>query len=83
MGASRPGGVKLTRAKATGLPRNRIVHRPAHGVTVAQVFRALTLEPELLPSILAADDLLVETRARALEGRMFRLDLSEVPTDLN
>ena len=26
-----------------------VVHRPAHGVTVAQVFRALTLEPELLP----------------------------------
>jgi len=33
------------------------VHRPAHGVTVAQVFRAITLEPELLPSILAADEL--------------------------
>jgi MOSC domain-containing protein YiiM len=60
-----------------------IVHRPTHGVTVAQVFRALTLEPELLPSILAADELVEETRARALEGRMFRLDLSEVRTDLN
>jgi len=60
-----------------------IVHRPAHGVTVAQVFRALTLEPELLPSILAADELVAETRARALEGRTFRLDLSEVPADLN
>lgn len=58
-----------------------VVHRPAHGVTVAQVFRALTLEPELLPSILAADELVAETRARALEGRSFRLDLSEVPAD--
>jgi MOSC domain-containing protein YiiM len=59
-----------------------IVHRPTHGVTVAQVFRALTLEPELLPSILAADELEQETRARALEGRNFVLDLSEVSSDL-
>ena len=46
-----------------------VVHRPAHGVTVAQVFRALTLEPELLPSILAADELLDETKKRLGEGR--------------
>jgi MOSC domain-containing protein YiiM len=59
-----------------------VVHRPAHGVTVAQVFRALTLEPGLLPSILAADELVAETRARALEGRVFRLDLSELPVDV-
>jgi len=51
-----------------------ISHRPAHGVTVALVFRALTLEPELLPSILAADELEEETRARALAGRTFELD---------
>jgi len=50
-----------------------VVHRPAHGVTVAQVFRALTLEPELLPSILAADELLEETRERARQGRTFSL----------
>jgi len=50
-----------------------VVHRPAHGVTVAQVFRAVTLEPELLPSILAADDLDDETRARARAGRTFAL----------
>jgi MOSC domain-containing protein YiiM len=42
-----------------------VVHRPAHGVTVAHVFRAITLEPELLPSILAADELPEETRRRA------------------
>jgi MOSC domain-containing protein YiiM len=59
-----------------------IVHRPKHGVTVAQVFRALTLEPDLLPSILAADELEEEARARALEGSVFQLDLSEAPTDL-
>lgn len=50
-----------------------VVHRPTHGVTVAQVFRALTLEPELLPSILAADELLEETRERARQGRTFSL----------
>jgi MOSC domain-containing protein YiiM len=34
-----------------------IVHRPEHDVTVGVVFRALTLEPELLPRLLAADAL--------------------------
>jgi MOSC domain-containing protein YiiM len=50
-----------------------IVGRPAHGVTVAQVFRALTLEPELLPTILAADELEEETKAMARSGRTFSL----------
>jgi len=35
----------------------RIEHRPHHDVTVAVTFRALTLEPELLPRLLAADSL--------------------------
>ena len=34
-----------------------VVHRPEHDVTVAVVFRALTLEPDLLPRLLAADAL--------------------------
>jgi len=51
-----------------------VLHRPAHGVTVAQVFRATTLEPELLPSILAADELDEETRQMARAGRTFVLD---------
>lgn len=34
-----------------------VVSRPAHDVTVAQVFRALTLQPQLLPSLLAAGTL--------------------------
>jgi MOSC domain-containing protein YiiM len=50
-----------------------VVHRPAHGVTVAQVFRAITLEPELLPSILAADELEEETGEMARAGRTFSL----------
>ncbi|HEX6450693.1 MAG TPA: MOSC domain-containing protein [Trebonia sp.] len=33
----------------------RIEHRPTHHVTIAVTFRALTLEPELLPGLLAAD----------------------------
>jgi len=45
-----------------------VVHRPAHGVTVAQVFRALTREPDLLPSILAADELPDETKEVARSG---------------
>jgi MOSC domain-containing protein YiiM len=50
-----------------------VVQRPAHGVTVAQVFRALTLEPELLPSILVADELEAEVKERARAGRTFSL----------
>ena len=34
-----------------------VVHRPGHGVTVSLMFRALHGEPELLPRLLAVDDL--------------------------
>jgi len=51
-----------------------IVSRPAHGVSVAQVFRAVTLEPELLAWILAADELDEETKAMARAGGTFTLD---------
>ncbi len=34
--------------------------QPDHGVTIARVFRALTLEPELLPGLLDAEGYLVE-----------------------
>jgi MOSC domain-containing protein YiiM len=34
-----------------------VVHRPAHGVTIGQVFRATTLEPELLPALLDVPEL--------------------------
>jgi MOSC domain-containing protein YiiM len=37
--------------------RIEIVHRPDHDVTIALSFRALTIEPELLPRLLAADAL--------------------------
>ncbi|MEU7590942.1 MOSC domain-containing protein [Micromonospora sp. NPDC049230] len=34
-----------------------VVERPAHGVTIGEVFRAMTMEPELLPRLLDAEDL--------------------------
>ncbi|HEX5117614.1 MAG TPA: MOSC domain-containing protein [Pseudonocardiaceae bacterium] len=34
-----------------------ITHRPAHGVTIGTVFRALTLEPDLLPLLTGVPDL--------------------------
>jgi MOSC domain-containing protein YiiM len=40
----------------------RITHRPDHDVSVALTFRAWTLEPDLLPQLLAADALPTETR---------------------
>ena len=40
---------------------------------MAQVFRALTLEPELLPSILAADELEEDFKERARARRTFSL----------
>jgi MOSC domain-containing protein YiiM len=43
-----------------------IVHRPDHDVSIEVVFRALTLEPELLPRLLAADALPAEERELAL-----------------
>jgi MOSC domain-containing protein YiiM len=39
-----------------------VVHRPEHDVSVAVCFRALTLEPELLPRLLAAEALPAELR---------------------
>jgi MOSC domain-containing protein YiiM len=33
-----------------------VIHRPDHGVTIAEAFRAWTMEPELLPRLLAADE---------------------------
>lgn len=39
-----------------------IVHRPAHDVTVALTFRAMTLEPDLLPRLSAAEALPEEIR---------------------
>jgi MOSC domain-containing protein YiiM len=45
--------------------RIEIVHRPDHDVTVALTFRALTVEPELLPRLMAADALPRDTKELA------------------
>jgi MOSC domain-containing protein YiiM len=42
-----------------------VVHRPEHGVTVELVFRALTLEPDLLPRLLEAPQLPQPLRDKA------------------
>jgi MOSC domain-containing protein YiiM len=42
-----------------------VVERPAHGVTIGEVFRATSLEPELLPRLLDATDLPEPIRDRA------------------
>jgi MOSC domain-containing protein YiiM len=44
--------------------RITVEHRPAHEVTVALAFRALTLEPDLLPALAAADALPEEAKHR-------------------
>lgn len=42
-----------------------VVARPAHGITIGEVFRALTREPELLPRLLDTPDLPEPIRAKA------------------
>jgi MOSC domain-containing protein YiiM len=50
-----------------------VTHRPDHDVTVALVFRAITNQPELLPRLLAANDLPAGTREMAEQGKTFSL----------
>lgn len=61
----------ITPGYVSGGDRLAVVHTPGHEITVATVFRALTREPDLLPSILAAADLSPEVRRMASEGRTF------------
>lgn len=42
-----------------------VVARPDHGVTIGFVYRALVLEPELLPAVLGADALAEKIKQRA------------------
>ncbi|GAB3009064.1 MOSC domain-containing protein [Saccharothrix stipae] len=48
-----------------------VEHRPDHDVTVALAFRALTLEPALLPDLLLVGDDLPEDLRRRVERRTF------------
>lgn len=44
-----------------------VVHRPGHGVTVSDMFRALTTEPSLLPRLLAVTNLAESIRVKVLD----------------
>ncbi len=48
-----------------------VEHRPSHGVEVGVVFRALTLEPGLLPRLLDADELPAGAREMARAPQIF------------
>jgi hypothetical protein len=50
-----------------------VVRQPEHHITVGLTFRALTLEPDLLPELLAADDLPEEVKDRARRRLPFRV----------
>jgi MOSC domain-containing protein YiiM len=41
------------------------VHRPAHGLTIGEAFRALTIEPELLPRLLDVPELPAKVHDKA------------------
>jgi MOSC domain-containing protein YiiM len=43
----------------------QVIHRPEHDITIGMVFRALTLEPELLPRMLEADEVHEEIKEKA------------------
>jgi MOSC domain-containing protein YiiM len=63
---SRPGAYLRVLAPgvlAAGDPID-VVHRPGHGVTVSMMFRAVTLEPELLPRLLVVEGLAAKVRRR-------------------
>ena len=67
--AGRPGAylrIVAAGTVATGDPIE-VVHRPAHDVTVALAFRALLVQPDLLPHLLAAGDDLLEEMRRSAE----------------
>ena len=55
----------LTPGSIRGGDSIEVVERPGHGVTIGLVYRALMLEPELLPAVLDADALADEVKELA------------------
>jgi MOSC domain-containing protein YiiM len=45
-----------------------VVHRPVHGITVSDMFRALTTEPALLPRLREIDDLAESVRLKVQDS---------------
>lgn len=54
----------LTEGELAAGDEVRVAHRPGHGVTVATMFRAMTTRPDLLPELLAIDDLAAVARRK-------------------
>ncbi|MET7700733.1 MOSC domain-containing protein [Streptomyces sp. NPDC005485] len=67
MQAARPGAYLrvIERGDIRAADPVEIVHRPDHDVTVELAFRAMTLQPELLPRLLVADALIEEGKELA------------------
>lgn len=63
-----------TSGKVRSGDRLTVLDRPEHDVTIGLCFRALTLEPELLPKLLDADALPEEVKERARRRTAFKLD---------
>jgi hypothetical protein len=81
--AAMPGtylSVVIPRKVRAGDPVAIVDHR-AHGVTVAQVFRAITLAPDLLPSILAAEGIQEGTKEMAPRWKGLRAGLGRASQD--
>lgn len=65
---ARPGAYLrvVTEGELTPGQQIEILHRPGHGITIAETFAARTLQPELLPKLLGVPELPAEWHARAL-----------------
>ena len=50
-----------------------VTHKPDHGVTVSTVFRAVTIEPELLPQLVEVEALPAEIRDMARKRTVYTL----------
>ena len=53
--------------------RIEVIDRPDHSVTIGTVFRALMLEPDLLPTLAVADALPEKIKAQVARRRARRL----------
>ena len=62
--AARPGAYLrvITPGEVSAGDAIEVIQRPTHGVTVGEVFRAVTLEPELLPRLLTAEEVTEEVK---------------------
>jgi MOSC domain-containing protein YiiM len=58
--------------------RIEVEHRPRHGVDVGVVFRALTLEPALLPRLLDADELPEDAKRMARAASTFDIAVEDL-----